>query len=264
MLTLEEIQLPKYPVFEQLEGDYDHIIAIGDVHGCYDELMDLIEEPAIYDKLVEKKTALIYLGDLIDRGPWSSQVLGYVRRSAQDPQYNTFCVLGNHSECHLRYQQHVLKGGTNPMKKGEEFLKVHNSLTDDDFKWIAQNPAAIKWQDWIFTHAGIGPSGFNMPLKGFIRTRYFEFKEDINQWFSSRTWQNEQSVWCHNKNAVHWTEIYSGQEKVVYGHEPRENIYINGNTYGIDTGCYEGGKLSALILDCHTKEVTRSKQEKHA
>jgi len=85
---------------------------IGDVHGCIDELQELIQQlaPGAYDQL-------IFIGDLIDRGPDSS---GVVRQVVQwSKQLNVKLILGNHEEKFLRYVQHIKDGSgfDNQMKR---------------------------------------------------------------------------------------------------------------------------------------------------
>lgn len=235
--------LPKYPVVYNLQGYYDRIIAIGDVHGCYAQLLELFDS---LNKLsLIENSAIIFLGDLVDKGPDSDKVVQFVRNN------NFFCVEGNHEERHVRYASHALKGGTNPMKPNEEFLLTHSKLTLKDLEWMSKLPHAICFDDWIFTHAGLGPSGFNMPTKSFIRTRFFEYDEIKKTYVFSRTWKDKDGIWTHSKNAIHWTEIYKGQKWVVYGHEPLLDVKIKDLTFGIDTSAVYGRMLTAMILDCN-------------
>jgi diadenosine tetraphosphatase ApaH/serine/threonine PP2A family protein phosphatase len=120
---------------------------------------------------------------------------------------------------------------------------------------MAELPAAIKWENFIFTHAGVIPGlMFNQPLKGFIRNRYIEPRD--GKWIFSASWQGEDGDWKHMPQAVHWSEAYNGNETIVYGHEPRKDIHTVNKTIGIDTGCCFNGKLSAMIIDKETKEYT--------
>jgi diadenosine tetraphosphatase ApaH/serine/threonine PP2A family protein phosphatase len=254
------LELPKYPVVYRTQDKFDKIIAVGDVHGCYAELQELLlltTQECLYDA----KICRIFLGDLIDRGPNSKDCINLVKSLTKTE--NSFCVLGNHELKHLQYQGHVIKGDKNMMQVNADFLKTHAELQEDDFDWMSTLPAAIQWENFLFTHAGVVPGlTLNQPLKGFVRNRYIEKKND--KWVASSTWQDSEGNWKHKEGAVYWADVYNGDTKIVYGHEPRKDICLINNTYGIDTSCALGGRLTAMIIDCETKEVTfssvRSKQ----
>jgi bis(5'-nucleosyl)-tetraphosphatase (symmetrical) len=251
MLTQKDIEQPKHPIIKQLEDQFDYIVAIGDVHGCYQELYILLQK---LNGIVYKNTAIIFLGDLIDRGPDPAEVV-YLVRGLQKDIKNVYPLKGNHEEKHLRYAYHQLNSCKNPMQVNSEFLLTHEQLSKHNLKWLALFPSAITWRNWIFTHAGLSPMGFKLPLKVFLRTRYLEYNETKKTWDLSKTWQNLDGEWCHLPKARHWTEIYTGSNNVVYGHEPYKGVKItqnnnSGTCFGIDTECYKTGKLTAMILDC--------------
>lgn len=99
---------------------------IGDVHGCIDELQELIQQlaPASDDQL-------IFIGDLIDRGPDSSAVVRQVVQWSK--QLNVKLILGNHEEKFLRYVQHIKEGNDieKQMKHINEFPHLLYSLSDE-------------------------------------------------------------------------------------------------------------------------------------
>jgi predicted MPP superfamily phosphohydrolase len=106
-------------------------IIIGDVHGCIDELNELMQllAPSADDQL-------IFIGDLIDRGPDSS---GVVRQVVQwSKQMDVKLILGNHEEKFLRYVKHIKDGSglEKQMKRIDEFPKLLDSLGDGELSFL--------------------------------------------------------------------------------------------------------------------------------
>ena len=128
-------------------------IFIGDVHGHYDGLMRLLEAIA-----PGQQDSLYFVGDLIDRGPRSRQVIDFVR----DGGYR--CVMGNHeqllldafpnNEAHMPAFQGWLYSG------GQPTLSSYDSVDDlfDHLHWIRQLPYYIDLGDIWLVHAGVNPS----------------------------------------------------------------------------------------------------------
>lgn len=130
-------------------------IIIGDVHGHYDGLMNLLEAiaPGSNDQVY-------FLGDLIDRGPQSAQVVDFVRRS---PYH---CLLGNHEQMLLD----VLTGRASSQVRqawlysgGYETLTSYKTVTipHDHIDWMQSLPTYMDLGDVWLVHAGVDPK---MPL----------------------------------------------------------------------------------------------------
>src|SRR5512138_2797540 len=114
-------------------------IVVGDVHGCLEELDDLL----VTAGYTPGKDRLVFLGDLLDRGP---DPVGVVRRVRE---LGAECVLGNHEEKHLRYAAHEARrrddpGYRNPMRRFDaRRAGEHARLTRDDLLWLAGLPRVI-------------------------------------------------------------------------------------------------------------------------
>lgn len=251
---IDSLKIPKSPSITEIKAT-GNIFVIGDVHGCREELEGLLFEIGIYNKQNLDFT-LIYLGDLLDRGPNSAWVVGHVRLCQERFPSHVYCLLGNHEETHVRYERHLRTGGTNPMKKDEAFINTHLSLRPTDFDWMATLPLAIQWENFIFTHAGVVQGrGIRQETKAFLRNRFVQKTEDkyspVGSWFD----ENLQK-WCHPEGSTHWSEVYNEPTKVVYGHENWPEVNIRGNSYGIDTSACYGGKLTAMVINTETKDVS--------
>ncbi|TAE59418.1 MAG: serine/threonine protein phosphatase [Nostocales cyanobacterium] len=128
-------------------------IIIGDVHGYYHGLMRLL------DKIAPTSTDKVYfLGDLIDRGPESAQVVDFVK------QNNYPCLLGNHEQMLLS----ALSGGFSSSQGIQAWLFSGGQATitsyktaqipTDHIEWLRQLPTYIDLGDVWLTHAGVDPN----------------------------------------------------------------------------------------------------------
>lgn len=232
-------------------------IAIGDVHGCLeelDELLKMVEYNKHHDRLV-------LLGDLVDRGPDS---LGVVRRARE---LNAQGVMGNHDEKHIRYRMHEKRalheaGYTNPMKPfTEQRWKEHWSLTDDDLRWLSNLPLIINLRnDWVGVHAGFEPARklHEQKTDKLLRIRYvdaqgkavpiyndFDAPPGTERW-ATRWKYPHHVVYGHhaiNMDTPHIEHIWSGDE-----HHSHMEPSFKWMRVALDTACCFGGTLSALLL----------------
>lgn len=128
-----------------------HTYVIGDVHGCYTELMALLERVA-FDPSNDK---LLFVGDLVNRGPQSLQTLRFVRGLGS----SAVTVLGNH-DLHLL----AVYYGIRPLDKNPTLLPVINAPDADDLiHWLQQQPLLVQHNRYIQVHAGIHPL-WDLPL----------------------------------------------------------------------------------------------------
>jgi Calcineurin-like phosphoesterase. len=254
----DSLLMPKFsPVVYLPTKCCNRLIAIGDIHGCYDELQDLLQ-------LVQptKKDCLVFLGDLVDRGPFSDIVVQRVTELQEEFPY-VYCVLGNHDEKHVRAEYHIQKAVADPnykvpMHMGASFFQTHVQLIPSHLRWLAQLPAAIFLNDEnpsksrILTHAGLLPRWWlNQPTKGLIRNRYLSPQGTPMGYV-----RLEDDPWGQPPGSVLWQTLWTNPQRVIVGHiviphEPQFFEVING-CYSIDTGCVFGGRLTAYIEDLST------------
>jgi hypothetical protein len=219
-------------------------IVVGDVHGCLPELDELLRlaevDPA--------KDRLVFLGDLLDRGP---DPVGVVRRARE---LGAECVLGNHEEKHLRYAAHEARRKTdrhhrNPVRFDPRRAAEHAALSRDDLAWIASLPRTLSLgHGWVAVHAGFLPGRriAAQPPDWIIRLRYVDA-------VGARVARLRGDG--GEPGVRRWAQAWTGPERVVYGHhpqslsEPRRDEPAPGvRCVGIDTGCVYGGRLTALVL----------------
>ena len=231
-------------------------IVIGDVHGCLAELEDLLAAvaPGPSDRVV-------FLGDLLDRGPDPVGVLRRVRELGAD------CVLGNHEEKHLRYAAHEARRRSDPRYRSPmrpfdpKRAAEHGRLTHEDLLWLASLPRWISLGGgWIAVHGGVVPGIplASQPSEWLLRLRYVDDR--------GRPVPREAGE-VGAPGVRRWAEAWTGPTSVVYGHfphelgearrdEPRPGVVC----MGIDTGCVYGGALTALVLPAAEIVQVRSRQ----
>ena len=215
-------------------------IIYGDIHGCLEEFKSLRSELNLTDEDRE-----ISVGDILDRGEESNATLTYAREQKIE------LVLGNHEYKYLRFSKHEESskqtGKKNPMVLNDEKLTIYNTLTKEDMEYIQNAPFFIKINNLTILHAGITNkiellNANKKELESLTRTREL----DENQ----KTLALGQSSY----GSRFWSEFYDGSEGIIiYGHEAFNKVKIDKYSFGIDTGCVYGNKLTALIIE-DTKE----------
>jgi protein phosphatase len=217
----------------QLNGPFD---IIGDIHGCFDELQSLLGLLG-YDPETGEPPAgrtAIFLGDLVDRGPKSPEVLHLVM--SMQRAGHALCVPGNHDIKLMRY----LKGGDIKLTHGldltiEQLSHEPESFRQEVANWIDSlvSHYVLDQGKLVVAHAGMPES---MQGRGSGRVREFAL-------YGETTGETDE---FGLPVRYAWAQDYRGAAAVVYGHTPvPEPEWLN-NTLCLDTGCVFGGKLSAL------------------
>ncbi len=273
----EQLRMPKVSAPLDINVScVKRIIAIGDIHGCFDELYELMNRLA-----PQSDDLVVFLGDLGDRGPKSSAVYAYVRYLCEN-RPDTFLVPGNHCEKLVRHRRHEVArrlnpAYKNPMKVEEERAAEYELVSDAEVLWLSKQPAVIYSvgkNPRIFTHAGLiaPPPGkawersLMQPMSGLIRNRYLRRRRphgacgqqvvDLG-WEPAPCVRGPRGEMLQPPGSINWDEIWTGP-RVIYGHAVHDLAAprVNNDCYGVDTGCCFGGRLTAYQEDLRTGEVT--------
>lgn len=217
--------------------------AIGDVHGrldLLDQLLAAIEEDV--ERRPQRKNALVFLGDLIDRGPDSRGVIERLRTFHND-RLTTFFLGGNHEEVLLRLlngergilsswlqfggAQCLASYGFDPgllevRNEGASLAAIKEVIPQSHVNFISSFSDTLRFGDYLFVHAGIRP-GIDLSLQSQSDLRWIRspFLED---------------------NSDHGMVV-------VHGHTISDEVEFGRNRIGIDTGAYRTGRLTALAVD---------------
>ena len=218
---------------------------IGDVHGCYDELVQLLERLGYQTGVTqngERRVLVtppagrraVFLGDLIDRGPNAPDVLRLVMGMVE--QGTAMCVPGNHEAKLLR----KLRGKDVQLTHG-----LAQTIEQLDRESSGFRERVAKFIDALISHFVlddgkliVAHGGMKAEYAGRASGRVREFAL-----YGDTTGETDEFGLPVRLN---WAADYRGRAMVVYGHTPvREPEWLN-NTINIDTGCVFGGALTAL------------------
>jgi protein phosphatase len=225
---------------------------IGDLHGCCDELEQLLlqlgyrvtETRAGRDlasgpvyKHPDKRRA-VFLGDLVDRGPRILDTLRLVFNMVQAG--SAFCVTGNHDEKLYRKLQgrnvQIKHGLETTMAELDALPAKTRMRFDEGLKSFFKNlPHHLVLDDGhlVIAHAG---------LKEELHGQASGHAKSFALYGETTGLKDEYGLPIRGN----WPEKYEGNALVVFGHTPvADPLWIN-NTVDIDTGCVFGGKLTAL------------------
>lgn len=201
------------------------VYAIGDVHGCREELELLLAQidPGEEDLLV-------FVGDLINRGPDSHGVLEVVRKLS-----GAYCLLGNHE---LRLLRYLEKGETKGLKPYD--YETIASLSAEDWAFLKTFHLTLNFPglQTVFVHAGFLPDKPWYKQGPNIITRI----QVINR--RSGQYGKRSEV----PKGVSWMKYWKGPPFVICGHTPGREVVQTEWAMCLDTGCVYGGMLSAYEL----------------
>lgn len=211
---------------------------IGDIHGCCDELEELLEKIG-YIKTdggfyhPEGRKA-VFIGDLTDRGPRNVDTLRLVMQMVSSG--NAICVPGNHDNKLERYLNrrnvqisHGLETTINELEKED------GSFKGEVREFLSSLVSHYRLDDGklVVAHAGIRQEYIG---RASARIREFCLYGDT----TGETDDLGMPV------RLDWAEDYRGNALIVYGHTPVAQVRPKNNTWCIDTGCVFGGKLTAF------------------
>lgn len=198
-------------------------LVIGDIHGCYEELEALIREAGI-----GPGDEIIGLGDVVDRGPESLQVLEFFRK---DPRART--LQGNHERKHVRSNRKEIAPALSQIITRQQFKD--EACYQESCDWMDHLPRYLEFDEAILVHGFLEPG---VPLQ--------QQRETI----LVGTLSGEKLMEGHG--GIRWYERYQGRKPLVFGHhdylDSGEPVVIPGKVYGLDTGCCHGRRLTGLLL----------------
>lgn len=219
------------------------IYAVGDIHGRFDRLEELYARIAADSPGSPPVRSIeIFLGDYVDRGPQSREVLDWLIGS-QPVCDERICLLGNHETLLLgalatpQSMPHWLANGgfetlasysrvsasaLRQMTLGEAWTTLHRSLPAAHADFLGSLPRSVRVDEYLFVHAGVRPG--------------VAFAEQ----------DPEDLVWIRQP-------FLSSDEDfgavVVHGHTPVGQPEALRNRINVDTGAFSTGRLTAVVLE---------------
>jgi serine/threonine protein phosphatase 1 len=209
-------------------------LIIGDIQGCYTEFQELIDKAAL-----SADDEIIALGDMVDRGPASPQVLAFFMS-----QPNAHSLMGNHERKHVRaYRGEVMPALSQIITRhqiGEERYPAAVA-------YMATLPPFLDLPEAILVHAFFEPGVALHMQRQTVIVGGMQGEAYLTQRLDRP-----------------WYELYDGDKPIIVGHRDyagkgKPFIYRD-RVFGIDTGCCFGGALTGVILpDFHLISVPARK-----
>ena len=198
---------------------------IGDIHGCHASLTSLLQ------KVLHRADTLVFLGDYVDRGPNSRDVVATILSlCATHPR--VVPLMGNHDFLFLQYltggdsslflqvggMQTLASYQLSPLATPEEKT---DSVPPEHLAFLRSLP--LFWEDQyaLYVHAGLQPG---------------------------RHLSQQTAQWCLWARDSFLLSTYDFGKPVVFGHTVFTDPYLTDSRIGIDTGAVYGGRLTALLL----------------
>lgn len=251
VLDMDEQHLPK---------ENKRLVFVGDVHGCRDELQRLLEKVA-FD---HKHDHLVMTGDMIAKGPDSAGVVHLAQKMGAS------CVRGNWEDKLLlsiaeAQDRKVLLpaadappdakidfvGQANAAHGNAKLRKLAKQFTKGQIDYLRQCPVILRvgtvptLGNLVTVHAGLVPDTplehqdpFHvMNMRSIdLKTRIPSSKHDGTPW---------EKFWNHRQEKLKEKD----RTTVIYGHNRKKGLNVHDYSFGLDTGCVSGGKLTALVVD---------------
>jgi bis(5'-nucleosyl)-tetraphosphatase (symmetrical) len=260
------------------------IYAIGDIQGCYDELMHLLD----HINFNEHNDQLWFTGDLVNRGPKSLETLRFVKSLGK----SAITVLGNH-DLHLL----AVACRKRPLRKKDSLEQIIQAADCDELlHWLRHQPLFHYNDEFSLIHAGLPPQwDFKTTRKMANKVEKKLRGKDFQEFFT-KMYGNTPDIWSDNlkdtdqlrfivncftrmrycdvngkldfvnnsapgtqpKHLLPWFEIPKRKNaamKIIFGHWSTLGYYAGENCYGIDSGCLWGGRLTALKLTGKIKRL---------
>lgn len=227
----------------------ERIYAIGDIHGRYDLLMQLLNQIVEHFEKSRQDfdtVRLVFLGDIVDRGPSSKEVLGLVERLVRTA--GATLILGNHEDLMMRSGEGdqfaqdlwLANGGLetlksfeiDPPRESEDSVDFGERLTrlipERFLTLFKEAPTHFESGHYYFVHAGVRPG---VQLKKQTDFDKFFIRDEFT---ASTQWHGSM---------------------IVHGHSIVPSVDEQPNRIAIDTGAYKTGKLSCLCLQGTSRHV---------
>ncbi len=213
-------------VYMKLNNNFDRTIVVGDIHGCFDEFQQLLEKVGF-----TSRDALIAVGDLVDRGPASWEVVRFFRETP-----NAWSVMGNHERRVVR----TVKGSSQPAwSQLQTLARAPEAEKEGLLEYLGSLPAVIETPMVIVTHArfdptadigrqdlryatAVGGPGVVIPLDD----------DGVPRWYRQ------------------WVRHSHQDTSICIGHIGYDRVeLVPGGLYALDTGAVQGGQLTAVIVE---------------
>ncbi len=253
--------------------------AIGDIQGCYSEFMELLSKIGF----IPGKDTLYLVGDLVNRGPNSLEVLRYVYKH----QDSIVCTLGNHDIYLLARYAKIIEAVSDDTISDILTATDSNLLTG----YLRNCPLVFQDSEYILVHAGLHPDLSLDKITKLNNLISDNLKSDTYDQFIQNIYGNKPHIWAkdlskikqmrfminastrmrfidtkthaidykfkgevfnHPSNLTPWFKVDkhpSIDKKILFGHWAALGFFHSEEFISLDTGCVWGRKLTAINID---------------
>ena len=194
---------------------------IGDIHGCFTELQELLDKAGVAEDV-----RIIALGDIVDRGPDSAQVLDFFSNNP-----SRLSLMGNHERKHVRGARHEVRLALSQIISREEFGASYQQALER----MGNLPLFLDLPEAVLVHGYLEP-GIHLE-------------------------QQRDTVLCGTMSGDHylrnqyeqpWYALYDGEKPLIVGHHDHlrngQPFIFQDRVFCLDTSCVHGGTLTGLLL----------------
>jgi protein phosphatase len=236
------LTIRREPLWNNKKHESGPFDIIGDVHGCFDEAIELLgqlgyvvaKDDGRYKVSHSAGRKVVFVGDLVDRGPNSPEVIRLVMDAVETGA--AFCVAGNHD---IKLSR-ALRGRD---------VKVTHGLAESLEQLKPETPEFVKlaadYLDGLVSHYVFDAGRLVVAHAGLREEMHGRGSGAVRQFamYGETTGETDEYGLPVRYN---WAADYRGKAMVVYGHTPVPDAEWINNTICLDTGCVFGGKLTAL------------------
>jgi hypothetical protein len=194
---------------------------IGDIHGCYAELLDLLDKAGL-----SGDDRIIALGDIVDRGPETPQALKFFQSRP-----GALSLMGNHERKHIRWSRGEVKPALSQQISKEQLGLAY----PDALAFMETFPIYLELTEAILVHGCLEP---NVLL------------EEQRVTVVCGTMSGER--YLAEQYDRPWYELYRGEKPVIFAHydflRSGQPFIHQDRLFGLDTSCVHGGRLTGLLL----------------
>lgn len=224
----------KHRTLSYEEFENRDLLIVGDVHGCYDEAMKLMDN--VREKHGENFVT-IFVGDMVNKGPKNVEMLDFIMNSK-----DVHCIRGNHEQAVLGTALKKRHGLNIDPRWANSWA---TKLSEKQFSFLANLPYTISVPilNIQVVHGGINPK---LPL--YLQNDYDMLHMRGLKWTEDNFHGQVLVPTSKQDDGYMWATCWQGPQHIYFGHDAIKRLQLEKYCTGLDTGCLYGGKLTAVYM----------------